>query len=569
MSRTVPIPCLSSLSLVAALAAQASLAAQAPPATVLQELPLGGLVMPFDVVPLFPGSFARVRGEDSSVGFAEDCFGTIGGDRLVALLRDEIGDEQLAQSSIDFNATRGSIFVRAPEDMTRKAAGLLGWLERIVARPLQIDVTVYAVDGEIADPRGSYGPGELRKLAGLRPLWSSSTPTAVHRPLGVENRAVRAVLLDYDVEVAQKADISDPRISELMTGLRAGVLPFAFSAGDDIGLVIDLAYAIRVDDGEQVSTGLEQQGTLDAPRLRSFVAAFSGRIKDGGSLVAWSLGDEKLGLRTAIEISARWRAPAAPAREDLAVLPVAFATGRLETRDDMGGDEDDGSGTAYGAGRGERLRSRRPDLQFDELAMMVQDAIGDLDRARLLISQLGPWLVVRGAPADVAAARAAVARLVDEAATQADLVFETKIGGSGEVLHALVAPGLTGMPVHLRRGEDGWRIHDFDVEIAQSSAVANPFVRRWFAGVSAAGLSSRRLGGLGASARVELVTRGATQRRGLETDFGGAFDATLFESATLGLDAAVERGATHTLGEGPSLVRGNGSVRTAQSVTVR
>lgn len=557
MTTSLLILCLATLS-----------APQAPPAQVLQELPLGGLVAPFDGVLRAPPPFAREFGEGRDLIWSSDGLSSIHGEDLIGLLRDEIGDEQLAQSSLDYNQARGSIFVRAPEELTRKAAVQLAWLERIAARPLQIAVTVYAVDGEPQAPRGTYGPGEVKQIAGLRPLWTSSSAATLHRPVGFENLGRRAVVLDFDVEVAQKADIADPKVKELLTGLRASVLPFALAGNDEIGLVVDLAYAVRIDDGEQLSTGLERQGTVDAPRLRSFVASFSGRVSDKGSLVAWSLGDEKGGLRGAIEISASWRAPAAPAREDLAVLGVAFACAGLEPREEIDANEGAAPGEAYAIGAGSQLRSRRARLQFDELRVMVQDAVGDLERSRVAIEQLGPWLVARGSPADVTAVRAAVARLVDETAAVADVVLETRIEG-GNAFHHLIAPSLAGMPVHLRRGEEGWRIRDFEVEIAQSAAVANAVVQPWFAGASAAVVTTRRLSGLGAVAAIELVVRGPAQRRGLETDYGGAFDATLFDAARLSLDAAVDRGTTIPLGYGPSLASEAGSVRTLQFVTIR
>ena len=542
-------------------------APQAPPAQVLQELPLGGLVAPFDGVTLRTPPFAHFSSEIPSA-WSPEAIGMIHGEGLVGLLRDEIGDERLETSALDYNPARGSIFVRAPEDTARKAATYLAWLERIASRPLQLAVTVYAVDADPQAPRGTYGPGELKQIGGLRPLWTTSSATTLHRPVSFENFGRRSVVLDFDVEVAQKSAIADPQVRELLTGLRAAVVPFAFAGSDEIGLVVDLAYSLRVDDGEQVSTGLEKMGTVDAPRLRSFVASFSGRVADKGSLVAWSLGDEKGGLRGAVEISASWRAPAAPAREDLAVLGVAFARANLEPRDEIGVSDNAAPGDPFAPGASSALRSRRPKLQFDELRAMVQDAAGDLDRSRLSIEDLGPWIVVRGAPADVAVARAAVVRLVDEAGPSADVVLETRVEGGG-AFHLLIAPSLAGMPVHLRRGEEGWRIRDFDVEIAQSSAVANPVLQPWFSGASGACVVARRISGLGAVAAIELVVRGPAQRRGLETDYGGAFDATLFDAARLSLDAAVDRGTTIPLGYGPSLSSETGSVRTLQFVTIR
>ena len=551
---------------------------QAPPqnpATVMQELPLRGMVAP-TVDVLLPRR-SVVAYEDGSEPETWSGPGAITASQVAGVLQIEgqgaLDDERM---SLETNDSRRSISLRGDKDAVQSLALVAGWLERTLARPVQVDVRIYEIDAVPDGAKGVYPADGLAKLGGLRLAWSGSSVVPVHRAASFDAFQSQPVVLDFDVEVAQKADIADPKVSSIITGLQAVVVPFAVLSSDgELGAVVDLNFGVRRDASEQWSSGVMKQPLIDSPRVDSLAVGMSGRVPNGGSLVAWAGGDPARGPSMAIEVSVRWKGPAPAARNDAALFPVAFALPNLELRASRSPDEVSFEEQKFQPGNPSLRpglsgsRSSRAISQPDELEYMIQEALGAYDPERVELSRVGPWLYLRGGAEVIATARAALTSVIDDAMVNLDLSCRTTYESDGAALHVGLVPGLSGMPVHLRRGQEGSYVRDFDVEIAQSATAMNPVVEGWFSGMNARGVLGRAISGFDADIVVDLSARAAAQRRAIEGDRGGSIDTAPTDGRRFSVRGVIDRGATLSLGQGPALDRGGRADRTAQAVTIR
>lgn len=541
---------------------------QAPPqapAVVMQEIPLRGIVLPeLEGVPLASRFIESLEGGGKGWSALP---GVARGD-VVDALRMRFGNEiSNNELSIDVASDmRDVITLHGTKELTQAAATYAAWIERSVSRGIQVDLRVYAVDTMPAEPHGTYSQGGLSGMAGTRLLWSGSSTGVAQRFVTFDAIRRQPVMIDFDVEVAQKADIADPKVSAVLSGLRAVVQPFGFASSDEIGVLADIGFGIRKDTGDTWSSGVMKQPLLDSPRVDRVSARMSGRVPSGGSLVAWAGGDPALGPQIAVEIALRWRGPAPQIAPTDAVLPIAFGLPQFEPEDDHGSDG------IYVPGDEKRILAGKADdptrskYQADELTGIVQDAI---QSEGSFVIRAGSVLIVHGTAEQVTRARELIATMIDSAALGVDVVAETRSDDGKLLLHRTLVPTLLGVPCSLDRGEEGVFVRDLDVEIAQSATAMNPVVDHWFSGIRCEAVVSRGIGSLVADVGIDLSARGPAQRRAVEGDRGGAFDVAASDGRRMTLRSLLERGETVGLGQGPSLMVGGGSVRTQQSVTLR
>jgi hypothetical protein len=546
---------------------------QAPPqvpAPVVQEIPMF-LLAPGKSAPtgiFLPSTPILINKENASDRQGWAGLGRVTGDEVVAALQSlfprAVEDGQL---SIDYRTERQSMVLRGEQSHVEAAALAAGWLEAEITRPLRVDLRIHALDA-MRSSANTIG-GDPREVLGngARLIWSGTAVTTLHQTAVFEDLVSHPQIYDYDVEVAQKADIEDPIIGALLSGVHVVVSPFGIERADgDIGVTIDASVSSRLGGDRSNSTGVHESPVLDtATALRAAFVA-SARLASGSSCFLWCGGAASEGPTLAIQCQLTWLGSAPRARDDAALIPLAFARPGLETRvalpDGDAAVDSSNPGLPSGA---PALPSARSIWQPDE----VLDALGLADSDELRTQRVGSYLLVAGAKDAVQRARAFVAQTIASRIRNHQVDFDCVASDPELAVHVGRLPTLLGMPAMFRRGIHGTSIRDFDVEIAQSATAMNPVVESWFSGAVVHAVVAPRAGGVAANLVMAVSDRDRDARRSLESKVGGAFDATATVLRSQQLRIPVEPGVALELGDGPKVRLGEDAVATKLRVTVR
>lgn len=470
-----------------------------------------------------------------------------------------------------------------PKPTVDRAVGIVRMLESTVAAPIVVEARLFAL--EDGDDLGTSIPkGDTARWFGSSEAvrWSSRSATRSGLTTVLSQERYRHYLRDCDVEVAEDQSISDPRVTSLFEGIHLKVEPHALPGSDALVLYCDAALGEVFGEIETRSTGVTEMATLDVPRLANNHASFSGRIENGGALVVTFTGDGSAGTRYALAVSAR-RETNEPQDAHLAVWPISAITSwSLSTRvgvNDMRYGEDDHS--IFPLRENESSSAIDTDTVLEMLFHVLQPSL-DNDEAHVDAS--GGWVFVIGADSVRATALRALVTMHDqwvrsaqcecvswlsEVVAGVDGTFGGRmVGGRGSVLHRVRFPVVMGRPHFVLRGIESTVLQDVQVEIAQEASGTDPVVASTFAGLFASIQVFDSLGGMAASANVEVSHVGSPQRRAAETRHGGNLFLSDTSRSRFVHNGAVSSGQVIELGDAGVVTRGAKRYQIRQSIQV-
>ena len=365
-----------------------------------------------------------------------------------------------------------------------------------------------------------------------------------------EKREDRTFLMDYDVEVAERASVADPQFGRILSGLGLDLRALLLADGRvHLTVLADRGAALG---SAPFDTGAEGLGTLDIPRVGVAAIASCASIREGESarFEVRGLGEED-GPGFLLSIRAKSIPREEPLPDGTRLFSVGFladAGGRLLPRLD------------------ERLRAvtdeEAPDPETippSRFLEWLREGLGPgrfdslLGGGALAVPCSDSRVALAGLPEEVLARAGEIRRAIEAPlASGASLLLEIGAGGEGPSRSARLAVTV-GRACGAVVGLESTRVADYDVEIAQRSVAADPVVVREFDGiVFRAGLLA--LEGDRATLEVELLARalGPRARRATGARHLGDVETAPVERAQVRTILSLGPGERLLLGEVPA-----------------
>ena len=410
------------------------------------------------------------------------------GEIILELLGNDWSDGSVL---VDFH--QGFLAVEGTEETHAEVRTLLDTLSRSLLS--QVSIELYEL------PAGALNlaSGAVLGAEATATLLQSTQPRLVgKKPARIGHRtrlaapSVRSLLYDYDVEVAQAANVTDPSVSVLHEGLELGALVIEQPNGR-------LFLRMWGRDSELVGVrrwpmkGLED-APLQLPEVRSTLCVSSAEVPDGGALVVGNAG--RAGASWLVRITRTGPSLSAEASRDLLQVGSLSATPLWIRMPNLPRTQPSGGWNYSDETWKEQLGGTpEPLMSIDDVLGMLWD-LRDLATLEGTPVQLGRAFWVRGAPELRGQARALIDELHKSFAgetvdievrydvvntSEVDTVTAQSLGaGAGR----LVGATRMGDSLLVVDGTERMYLIDHDVEIASASSVSDPITRNTFEGVA-------------------------------------------------------------------------------------
>ncbi len=188
-------------------------------------------------------------------------------------------DEQGHQRRIN----DGILWVQGPPALQERVDRLLGPLLERRRRTLRATLRSLAEIDEAAIPGIVLERGDAQTLSGEAPI-TISVDLRTGRTTRLAAQRSRALVVDYDVEVAEKSAIADPRVISFPEGIE---MDLTVRAAPDGKLFLEWTARASLAEGPPPSMQTPY-GRLSLPRCQSLVTAGSALIVNGGGVVMGS-----------------------------------------------------------------------------------------------------------------------------------------------------------------------------------------------------------------------------------------------------------------------------------------
>lgn len=451
----------------------------------------------------------------------EDRFDLVTGvseDQIAEILREVAGQDAWHQEGRYLAARGQGLLVRQTPQVLARMERVLDHLRALTASGVRVEV--YLVPRK--DLVEGVAPGVLSPQVARQVLEAVPEPgvAAGSLRLGAEE-ALEAVelqrfLAEYDVEVAQEAQIADPIIYTVQTGLELGV---GVEAAPEGRYLLRLSGTVsHVVEVREVDPGSTWLGRLQLPEVASQSVAASALLEPGGALLV-GLADNQDGRLLLVRlqgqpvlpvqglplrfvphgaVAARGWAPAEALTGRYSLAKGAMFHGRrgfqgfgfssAETRGHM--DPDD---------MVDFIRASLPPGIWEEEGNLVQLVPGGLLVSGSLELQQQVERVVRTLNRQVAQTRRLEVRAGRLPVPEAAALAPNATVPDEMAARLPLAGGLAtveGDPWRLLLGRERAFLGDHDVEIAQDAVIADPAVDILFSGLRVEGRLSRLGDGL-------------------------------------------------------------------------
>ncbi len=301
-----------------------------------------------------------------------------------------------------------------------------------------------------------------------------------------------AALIDYDVEVAQHAATPDPQVTVLQEGHDVGVLVEERPDG---------RHAVRLwgrhgELREMLRVPLEPFGgvSLDQPRMTSTLATSSAALEDGGALLVRLHASDAAWLLRVRARRERTADRSFVALGELVTLPLRLAPPSLASTQPSGGLPE------FDEEFFERQMEEETLFSPDSVHELLWEELASLEAESALLP-LGSALYVRGDAALRTRVRERVSAL-HESLVGPTVELDLRLGLVAPARAAALAAGTgveeflaaaslgakgcvrAGDALFVSTGEERLYLADYDVEIAQAAAIADPIIGSVFEGIS-------------------------------------------------------------------------------------
>ncbi len=477
-------------------------------------------------------------------------------DSITNLVTEALG-EDLHYEGRGIQIERGDqMVVAAPPAVQAKVRAILDALQAAFSAGTTVELDWFVMsDGAMPIDRCVLTLDEAKRFVDAAMARGSShlhqtLRLAPGRTVALERARFIPLLADYDVEIAQGSFIYDPVIYEIRDGFRGFLRGTSVPGGTALSLLWlqeDLVNEVRerpiVLKG---AVGREQRGGLDlieGPQsmqtadVMTHALAFDTFLPDGKALVAFSDVDVKGTTFRQVLVLRR----GAGAQSSFTKVPLSNGGRTLVILD----------GEAFGAPRfsistGDALYEAEWPHPFvvaelhSEASSFLQDQLGRLNQWWTV----GPWVLVLTDPSWDGPAAAELERLAGAIRPVTDLV-ELAVelqSPTGSSLARWRLPTLSGRSVGAVVGVTGLAVQDYDVEVAQYSAVADPKIRPTFQGLCLGAEVARSPGNSGWVLRAQGVASflaGTVPTIGPQGPFIGALELPRVERLSIDEHAIV------------------------------
>lgn len=383
-----------------------------------------------------------------------------------------------------FTPTDVGVEVAGPAGTHAQVRNVLAVLGSV--RQRRVRLSLYLLPpGAAADASGVLSAEQVDALlAATPPLRGTAATTATDEPwVWSSGRAVRSVY-DYDVEVAQKANVADPKVDTYFVGARLSASATPLIDGRLL-LRVGLRNVGEPKPGKARGLKGAGLGRMHLPDLTVEEARASAVVAAGGGILLAGDREQATWLLRAQPSSAA-AAPLAGAAAlpmgELAITPLAPAPRR---------------DTLPRAGETE-VEEAEP-TAAPQLRDAVKTLLGSLDANRAHVQAFGSHIVLIDEPGVQARLEKALQKAAATARTFAVEVRVGKVGHdvamrhlTGQLSEADLAAALprggvlTTLPRHafaLIAGRETAFVRDIEVEIAAKAIAANPIVDRVESGI--------------------------------------------------------------------------------------
>jgi hypothetical protein len=355
-------------------------------------------------------------------------------------------------------------------------------LTRLVARPLEIEAVLWD-PGTMPIPEGVLSPQDYSQFAAQhKVLWRSRAEASNSEPVSLDQQRWTRYLRDVDVEVAQKAKISNPVTDAFCEGGRVVVVPHTLVGGDDLVLHAQFGLAERRGPIAVVSTGVPDQADLELPTLETYYGACSGHVANGGALAVSMTGAASNGGNRILTIRASCKVPpAAPHSLALGVFPISalcsLGLTQMLTPPDPYPVIGDSKESA------QEVANQSPGfgaMSVDSLMSLVQTAFGADAEDNFMMEETGGYLLVYAEQDKLTRVDAILRALQERILRTVTIHHQNRIARNASsdtpaiVLHDLVVPTLFGRYATACRLLETNVIRDVYSQIAQEAAQNKP-----------------------------------------------------------------------------------------------
>ncbi len=539
------------------------------------------------ITPPLVGSFLGFEMGPSVQGLIEEGRSSrIAVDELVELIGRHIDPEGESEGfRLDLDGQ--SLVISGSPAQVAAGREVVRFLESQIARSVQVSATVYEVNAGVRI-EAKLAAGELKGLArDWRKLWTASSVVHCGDSVVLSKERWTRYVADVDVEVAQKASISDPSCFRMFEGVRVVVEPHALVGEDSLVVFSQFALGQRRGRISSIATSVRDQPSIQFPISETNNGCMSGRVEDGGTLLFASRGASAAGSNLVLAVTTSFIGRASQRKGQTGVYPVSALVSKSFTRRV---DVDTKNGALQIIPLVAKQVAKRPYGSFDRsrLEDFLYRALSDrLDNDEsVAVSLAGKFFVVRGDEAFHKRVREVLENLekrslktvLVHATTTAtelsratmDLWGEAETKAVSMPWHQLSFPALLGRPHYAIRGVERAAIVDYAVEIAQAKAIANPVVEPVFSGVLVSLSAYAMADAVGTDLKVELSQVAPLERHALEGSQAGDLYLPETSRVSLGHKGRVTLDQVRSLGDGPKLtIDGQKTLSTQQRVEIR
>ncbi len=429
--------------------------------------------------------------------------GVIDLEDVVQLVRTCVAPESWEEEGVGIETHLGSLLVTQDQAVLADVDRLLAFLQDAIAP--SITVEVWKVPAAEAPGAGVLSAQDASALVGRESVKAvgrihmrSGRPSRLHAGDRV------AFLGDYDVEVASEAQVADPVVLVLETGLDLRIGAWR-TAGQ--GVILRVAGSDSTLDAlAQRETSSTWVGQVQLPVVDSQVLLGSGAVESGGGLlVGAAQGEDEHVLLIRPEVaSVKGVAPGGVCE----LVPVGACAAGFSGRRALsfGTPMPSYSDGSEGADVFEEVHLEDQDQVVEMIRNFIDPAGWDEDPDRSIWPIAGS-LVIR-APEQVRQRARQLIQMMEEARvvnvglefrvgvlddvqSRAAMRGEADLASVAGVLDTKICVGaLSGTPFRQSIGRESAFIKDHDVEIAEDATIADPVVSTLFSGVAFEGTVS-------------------------------------------------------------------------------
>ncbi|MCP3920683.1 MAG: hypothetical protein GY711_34585 [bacterium] len=431
---------------------------------------------------------------------------------LSEVIRDVYGEEFEYEGRRFETARDGRLIVRGPVALHDRVTRLIEFFETVINSQAELEVFVVRLprESETPAPAALLDEKELQGLLASAQLSRYSMSLRADRDAILDLSKSRPILIDYDVEIAQAAAISDPIVKAVQDGTRFVIRSAPGVGGLHLAVMMKRGDIRQSAEGRYVNTNalvtseggtptfIRSSSRFPDVQLANRSVSFTSFLPKGKALAVRT----KLGVDGTVEydevVVFRQVGGALPTLHEMA---IENAGGELLVAD-LGSVAPPSLFAEGGLLRETELPCALENRLHHEPLLDAGFRENDFDFMQelvasgtefLAINRIGRWLLARPYGEYIGTESAQVVadqkRLkerftaLQRPAQLLDVSVTVKRPRSGEPVQARI-PMRAGTSVTLAIGVESWEVSDFDVEVAQFSAVADPVVRSLFDGAA-------------------------------------------------------------------------------------